>query len=130
MAVKLPVLLMELLGMLMVKVPPERVEVNREPVVLVATVMAACLPLKVDQSVEVRQPETEAEELGQLMTKALVEVDMLKILPAVPVETLLRSLTEPRPKVEVATKPGAAVPLDCKSWPAVPAKVERKVVPS
>ena len=57
---------------------------------------AACLLLKVDQSVEVRQPETEAEELGQLITKDIpvpkVEVEMLKILPAVPVETLLSTL--------------------------------------
>ena len=57
---------------------------------------AACLLLKVDQSVEVRQPETEAEELGQLMTKDMpvpkLEVEILKILPAVPVETLLSRL--------------------------------------
>ena len=68
--------------------------------------------------------------VGMFITSALVEVVMLKMLPAVPVETLLILLTEPKPRVEVATKVGAAVPLDCSSWPAVPAKVERKVEPS
>ena len=50
--------------------------------------------LKVDQSVEDRQPCTEADDTGQLMTKAipvpLVEVEMLKMFPAVPVETLFK----------------------------------------
>ena len=40
--------------------------------------------------------------LGRLMTRELVEVVMLKLLPAVPVETLLMLLTEPKPKEEVA----------------------------
>jgi hypothetical protein len=41
-------------------------------------------------------------EMGKLMTKLLVEVVMLKMLPAVPVETLLMLLTVPKPKEEVA----------------------------
>ena len=40
--------------------------------------------------------------VGRLMTKELVEVVMLKMLPAVPVETLLMLLTVPKPKEEVA----------------------------
>src|SRR6185295_6784483 len=40
--------------------------------------------------------------LGRLMTRELVEVVMLKLLPAVPVETLLMLLAEPKPKAEVA----------------------------
>ena len=86
---KLPVLRKEELGIEIVKVPAERVEVKREPVVLVATVIAVCLLLKVDQSVEESWPVREAEAVGKLRTKALVVVVMLKMLPAVPVETLL-----------------------------------------
>ena len=41
-------------------------------------------------------------EVGRLITRELVEVVMLKMLPAVPVETLLMLLTEPKPKEEVA----------------------------
>ena len=67
---------------------------------------------------------------GRLMTRELLEVEMLKMLPAVPVETLLMSLTPPKPKVEVETKVGAPEPLDCRSWPAVPTRVDLKVVPS
>jgi hypothetical protein len=92
-AVRLPVLNMEELGILTVKVPAESVEVNKEPVVLVATVIACCLELKVPQSVEESWPESEAEAVGRLMTKALVVVVMLKMLPAVPVETF--PTTEP-----------------------------------
>ena len=40
--------------------------------------------------------------LGRLMTRELEVVEMLKLLPAVPVETLEISLTEPKPKEEVA----------------------------
>ncbi len=51
-AVKFPVLLMEALGIAMVKVPADRLALNRDPVVLVATVIAVCLLLKVVQSAE------------------------------------------------------------------------------
>jgi hypothetical protein len=55
---------------------------------------------------------------------------MLKLVPAVPVETLLMSLSEPRPRVEVEIKVGAPEPLDCRICPAVPPMVDLKVVPS
>jgi hypothetical protein len=50
--------------------------------------------------------------VGRFMTKALVVVEMLKTSPAVVVETLLMLLTLPKPKVEVEIKVGALVPLD------------------
>ena len=84
-AVKLPVLVMEELGMLMVKLPPDKVAVNREPLVLVATVMAVCLLLKVVQSVGVKQPIVEAEELGQFKVKVLPAKDREGAWPEVPV---------------------------------------------
>jgi hypothetical protein len=91
--VRLPVFKMEALGMEMVRLAPEMVAVNREPVVLVATTKAACLLLKVVQSVLVNWPEWLESALGKLITKALpvplVEVVMLKLLPAVPVAMLL-----------------------------------------
>ena len=40
--------------------------------------------------------------IGRFITSELVLVVMLKMLPAVPVETLLMLLTEPKPKEEVA----------------------------
>lgn len=92
--------------------------------------MPDSLLLKLNQSVLDSWPVLVMLEIGRLMTKALVEVVMLKMLPAVPVETLLMLLTEPRPKDEVATKVGAALPLLWRICPAVPTKLERKVVPS
>jgi hypothetical protein len=88
------------------------------------------LLLKVVQSAVVNCPLLATLAFGRFMTKALVVVVMLKPVPAVPVETLLMLLMLPRPRVEVETKLGAAAPLDCRICPAVPAKVERNVVPS
>ena len=73
---------------------------------------ASCLLLKVVQSAEIKQPRLVAEESGQLMTKALpvprVEVEMLKLLPVVPVATfstifagILSTALIPVPKLEV-----------------------------
>ena len=45
--------------------------------------------LKVNQSADDSWPVLVILAVGRLTTKALVEVEMLKILPAVPVETLL-----------------------------------------
>jgi len=58
--------------------------------------------LKVNQSAEDSWPVVVMLAVGMLITRLLVEVVMLKILPAVPVETLLMLLTEPKPKEEVA----------------------------
>lgn len=74
-------------------------------------VKAACLLLKVVQSVEVRQPLLEAEALGQLMVKRLVlEVEILKLLPVVPVAmlgtTLAAAVIKPLP-----------LTVNCAHWP-------------
>ena len=90
----------------------------------------ATLLLKLNQSVLSSWPELLMEALGRLVTKALVVVLMLKLLPAVPVLTLLMLLMEPKPKVEVETKRGAPAPLDWRICPAVPAKVDLRVIPS
>ena len=84
------------------------------------------------------------EAVGRLITKALVLVVMLKMLPAVPVETLLTTplamaMVEvplnvmPAPAVKrvlISLKDGAALPLLLKTWKAVPPSVLLKVVPS
>jgi len=51
------------------------------------------LLLKVNQSAEESWPVVVMLAVGMLITKALVEVVMLKMLPAVLVETLLMLLT-------------------------------------
>jgi hypothetical protein len=73
-------------------------------------------------------------EVGRLMTREFVEVVMLKMLPAVPVETLemtpaereiveVPEIVTPVPAVnkeEMSEKEGAAVPLDLATWKLVP----------
>jgi hypothetical protein len=88
------------------------------------------LLLKVVQSPAVSCPLLATLALGRLMTNPLVVVVILKLLPAVPVLTLLMLLMLPKPRVEVETKVGADEPLDWRSWPAVPAKLDLRVVPS
>ena len=100
--------------------------------------------LKVNQSAEASCPEVRLLAVGRLMTRELVLVVMLKILPAVPVETLLITPdameTVEVPEIEIpvpavrsepiSEKLGAAEPLDLRTWKEVPPRVERKVEPS
>lgn len=55
--------------------------------------IVACLLLKVDQSVLVSCPLCEASAFGKLMVTELVEVEILKALPLVPVATVRRERT-------------------------------------
>ena len=61
------------------------------------------LLLKVAQSEASSWPVLEMEEKGKLIVSELVEVEMLKILPAVPVETLVMTLLLKLIVVEVPT---------------------------
>jgi len=84
------------------------------------------------------------EAKGRLITRELVEVEILKIVPDVPVETLaitlpLTAMVEvpemeiPVPAVsreEMSEKTGAPVPADLNTWKTVPTAVFLKVEPS
>ena len=102
------------------------------------------LLLKLKKSEAESWPVLLMEEKGRLKTAELVEVEILKILPEVPVETFIITLlvtarvevpdrAMPVPAVsreEMSEKLGAKEPLDLKTWKAVPPRVERKVLPS
>ena len=77
------------------------------PVYLVrklAVPLPESLLLKVNQSVPVSWPVLTLLAVGKLMTKLLVEVVMLKMLPAVPVETLEMTPAVREMEVEVPIK--------------------------
>jgi hypothetical protein len=116
------------------------VNLERKPLVPVLPTLL----LKVRKSEPWSCPVVLRLEMGRLITKALVVVVMLKMLPAVPVETLLttpeaRLIVEvperltPVPAVKrelISEKIGAAEPLLLKTWKEVPAKLDLKVEPS
>lgn len=60
--------------------------------------------LKFNQSEDCSCPVLREEANGRLMVKELVEVEMLKMLPAVPVETLAMMLLDKLMEVEVPIK--------------------------
>ena len=81
------------------------------------------LLLNVSQSAEASCPVLVMLAVGKLITKALVEVEILKMLPAVPVETLLMTLA-PKDKVILP------LPLATTTCWVVPVKVALdKVLP-
>jgi hypothetical protein len=80
-------LLTILLGNRTLTVPAEIEALKVDAEVEVVTLIVFCLPLKVVQSVEDKQPVTVEEELGQLKVMEEEVVATLKVVPDVPVAT-------------------------------------------
>ena len=100
--------------------------------------------LKEVQSALESWPVLTKEEVGKFRVKVLPEIEPLKMLPVVPVASVVTTEEEtemvevpdrlmPVPafkRVLMSEKLGAEAPLLLKSWKVVPTKVDLKVEPS